>query len=196
MGYPISFVTNLWGRLFRPFMIYGYWNFAQKSFKKNTRYSSTTVFLDKSKIDIADDCWIGPNCILDGSGRLQIGEGVQIAGLTAIFTHSSHLSIRLCGKSYIFLDQHERSGYVRKSVVIGNFSFIGISSVILPGVVVGKGCVIAAGSVLKISVPDFSIVAGNPAKVIGSTLDMDKEYLKDLSIKNSYFDPLTLDKYK
>ena len=188
LGYPISLALNIFGRLFAPFMIYGYWNFPSRSFKRFTRYSSTTIFIDKRKINIDDYCWIGPNCIIDGSGGLVIGEGVQIAGLSAIFSHSSHIAIRLCGRDYINLSPENRIGYICKPVVIGDYTFIGVSSVILPGVKIGKGCLIAAGSVLKESVPDFSVVAGNPGKVIGSSLDMDKDYLSQLNVQQKYFD--------
>lgn len=177
-------------------MVYGYWNPKSKSYKKFTRYSSSTVFLNKSNIDIGDNCWIGPNCIVDGSGGVVIGEGVQIAGFTAIFSHSSHLAIRLCGREYINLDPENRIGYIRKPVFIGDYSFISVSSVILPGVKIGKGCLLAAGSVLKESVPDFSVVAGNPGKVIGTTLDMDKEYLSRLDVQASYFDIEVIEKFK
>jgi acetyltransferase-like isoleucine patch superfamily enzyme len=188
-GYPISLLMNFFGFFSRPFMIYGYWNIPTNSFRKFTRYSSSTVFLQKSKVNIGDNCWIGPNCIIDGSSGISIGKGSQLAGFNAIFTHSSHISIRLCGEKYISLNPDQRLGYIQKPVVIGDFSFIGVSSVILPGVTVGKGCIIAAGSVLKKSIPDFSIAAGNPAKLIGSTLDMDQSYFDKLTFDGSYFDP-------
>lgn len=53
-----------------------------------------------------------------------------------------------------------------KKVVIEDGVFIGVNSVILPGVHVGKGSVIGAGSVVTKDVPDMAVVAGNPANVI------------------------------
>jgi len=53
-------------------------------------------------------------------------------------------------------------------VRIGTGSFIGTHSVILPGVTIGRGCVIGAGSVVTSDIPDFSIAVGAPARVVRS----------------------------
>lgn len=55
---------------------------------------------------------------------------------------------------------------------IGRNCFIGGESLILPGVTIGDNCVIGAGSVVTKDVPARSIVAGNPAKVIRSEIDV------------------------
>jgi len=58
--------------------------------------------------------------------------------------------------------------YSRKceEVVIGYGSWIGVNSIIFPGVKLGKCCVVAAGSVVRKSFPDYSVVAGVPAQVV------------------------------
>ena len=53
-----------------------------------------------------------------------------------------------------------------KRVAIGDGVFIGVNSVILPGVTIGRNSVIGAGSVVTEDVPESVIVAGNPAKII------------------------------
>ncbi len=53
-----------------------------------------------------------------------------------------------------------------KPVVIGNDVWIGMHCIILPGVHIGNGAIIGAGSVVTKNVPDFAIVGGNPAKLI------------------------------
>ncbi|MDH3026960.1 DapH/DapD/GlmU-related protein [Gordonia alkanivorans] len=58
-------------------------------------------------------------------------------------------------------------GYsARKPVVIGDDVWIGARVIILPGVTVGRGCVIGAGSVVAKDIPEYTIAAGNPCRVI------------------------------
>jgi acetyltransferase-like isoleucine patch superfamily enzyme len=52
--------------------------------------------------------------------------------------------------------------------VIGNYVWVCFRSIILPGVSVGQGSVVASGSVVAKDVPPFSVVAGAPARVIGT----------------------------
>jgi acetyltransferase-like isoleucine patch superfamily enzyme len=178
----------VFGCVITPFMIYGYWNRSSRDFKRRTRISSSAILIGKSNIDIGDDCWIGHHSIIDGSNGVKIGQGVQIAGLTGIYSHSSHNSIRLCGKRYIELHDDERPGYIRASVEIGDFTFIGVSSVILPGVKIGKGCIIGAASLVNIDIPDHSIAVGSPVKIVGNTLDADVCFFNDPVVKANYYD--------
>lgn len=55
--------------------------------------------------------------------------------------------------------------------MIGEDSFIGAGAIILPGTTIGKSCIVGAGAVVKGIVQDHSIMAGNPAKIIGSTIE-------------------------
>ncbi|WP_375291704.1 acyltransferase [Qipengyuania sp.] len=61
---------------------------------------------------------------------------------------------------------HDMARRMRRDTVIGKDCFIGAHSIILPGVTVGDGSIVAAGSVVNRDVPPGCIVAGNPAKVI------------------------------
>lgn len=186
LGYAISFVQNVLAFLQQPFMVYGFYNKVQKRFMKLTRISSSVKILSRGRLDIEDNVWIGHYSLLDASNDIEISKGVQIGPFVSIFSHSSHISIRLLGENYLQSD--ERIGYVEGKVIIGEYSFIGTSSVIFPGVKIGKGCLVKAGSVITKSIPDFSIVAGNPAIVTGSTLDIDKRYFDDEFVQKNYFD--------
>jgi maltose O-acetyltransferase len=56
---------------------------------------------------------------------------------------------------------------VAKPIIIQNYVWIAYNAIILPGVTIGKGAVVGAGAVVSRDVPEFSVVAGNPAKVVG-----------------------------
>lgn len=176
-------------------MAYGYYNRVKKRFQKFTRISSSAVLVDKKKLDLGDNVWVGHYSIIDSSYGVSIGEGCQLAAWIGVYSHSSHIAIRLLGKDYMRTDIHDRSGYQTGTVEIGVYTFVGVQSIILPGVKIGKGCIIAAHSLVSESVPDFSIVTGNPAKVVGDTRRMDKKYLSDTSVQETYFDRQVVEEF-
>jgi acetyltransferase-like isoleucine patch superfamily enzyme len=194
-GLIISLLLQLFGRVFSPFMVYGYWNQPTRSFRRLTRISSTAVLNYKGKINIGDNCWIWHHSIIDGSNGVKIGEGVQVGAWVGIFTHGSHLAIRLLGDEYVDFDESSRIGYVRGSVEVGDYSFIASSVSIMPGVKIGRGCIITAGAVVTKDIPDYSIASGNPARCVGSTLELDKRYFSNPVVRSSYFDPEAMENY-
>ncbi len=118
-------------------------------------YDTSVVMGD---VEIGDHVWVGPYTLLDGShGKLRIGDYVSIDAGVMIYTHDST-------KAYI-------SGGVEEvkegAVIIGSNTVIGSMSMIGYGVTIGSHCVVGANSYVNASVPDHSIVAGNPAKLIG-----------------------------
>jgi acetyltransferase-like isoleucine patch superfamily enzyme len=158
-------------------MVYGY-NALGKN-RPLTRISNTVIMWHPEKIDIEDNIFISHYTILDGTGGLKIKEGSQIGAWVGIFTHSSHISIRLLGRNYMKMSEYNKPGYVIEPVEIGKYVIIGAGSVILPGVKVGDHSIISAGSVVHKDVPSFSVVLGSPARVIANTIDLDlKEYEK------------------
>lgn len=140
-----------------------------------TRVSNTTHIVNPEKLDIADNVFIGHFGFIDASNGLRIGEGCQIGFYNCIATHSSHISIRLYGKAYGGSDM---IGYVKGAVSIGAYTFIGPHCVVMPGTTIGKGCIVSAYSYVKGDFPDFSIIAGNPAKVVGDTRKLDEPFLQ------------------
>jgi acetyltransferase-like isoleucine patch superfamily enzyme len=187
LGVFISVLMNVIGFWPKAFMIYGYFNRKPFAFRKCTRVSASAVLSSKTQIRLADHIWIGHYCVLDGIGGINIEEGVHLASHTCIYTHSSHDTIRLLGKKFIETDALLRPAYHIAPVSIGAYSFIGTHSVILPGVKIGKGCIIGAGSVVTKNVNDYEIVAGNPASVKGNTLEQDEKLLKEWKTENSYY---------
>lgn len=196
LGRIISWVQSALSVFSRPYMVYGYYSKSNNQFLKNTRISSSAIILNPENLNIGNNVWIWHYSIIDASNGISIGTGCQIGAWVGIFTHSSHVAIRLYGgDSYINTPINERKGYVRAGVSIGEYTFIGAKATIMPGVSIGKGCLIAAGTMVTKSVPDFSIVVGNPGIVKGSTKDLDKEFFSDKLIQENYFDKAIIEEY-
>jgi acetyltransferase-like isoleucine patch superfamily enzyme len=188
IGIFISIAMNLLAALRRPFMAYGYWDRASGQFRKNTRVSSSAVISDKKLVAVADNVWIWHHTIIDGSNGVTIKEGCQIGAWVGIFSHGSHIAVRLYGPDYIKIPREARAGYTRGAVHIGEYCFIGAGALIMPGVTLGKGCLVSAGAVVSKTAPDYSILRGSPAQIVGDVRDLDKKFLKDPEIRKTYFD--------
>ena len=187
LGFFISLFLHFLAFFKKPFMVYGYFNSVEKKFLNKTRISSSVKLIDKKNINIKNNVWIGHYCLLDGIGGIEIGEGVHIASHSCIYTHSSQNSIRLLGEKFIEVQANERPGYIIEGVKIGEYTFIGASCVLLSGTTIGKGCIIGAGSIVKGNFPDYSVIAGNPAKLVGDTRTVDKKlYLAGVNFENYY----------
>ncbi len=113
----------------------------------------------ETPVVIGDDFFIGAHCYINGVAGLKIGSRVTIAHGTMIFTDSGPNTSPLLQKKFPI---------TASPVTIGDDVWIGAGCMILPGVTIGSRCVIGAGSMVKDNVPDDTIVAGTPAKVIGS----------------------------
>lgn len=111
-------------------------------------------------LTIGDRTGISARAYFAGQGGITIGNDVIMGPNVQIFSENHNFSD---GSITI-----QKQGVTKQSVIIGNNCWIGASAIILAGVAIGDGCVIAAGSVVNISVPPNSVVAGVPAKVIKS----------------------------
>lgn len=147
---------------------------------------STSTFIDYSQyLELADNVYIGHFNYIEASGGIKIGKGVQITNYVSITTHSSHNSLRIYGEEYQNHSNH--IGYVKGTIEIGEYTFVGPYSLIMPDSKIGKNCIVSAYSLVKGNYPDNSIIRGIPAKVVGSTLDIDKTFyeqnpwLKDIT---------------
>ena len=96
--------------------------------------------------------------------------------LSAKFDRTYPKGVHVGAYSYIAFDAriltHDRTRGLYVDTTIGENCFIGGQSLILPGVEVGDNCVVGAGSVVTKSVPPRSVVAGNPAKIIQSNINV------------------------
>lgn len=120
-------------------------------------------FYNPANISIGQDTIIGEFAVLDGRDRLYIGSHVDIASEVMIY-NSQH-------------DIHSTDFHaISEPVHIDDYVFIGPRAIILPGVTIGKGAVVAAGAIVTKNVADFEIVGGTPAKVIGERKEKDLHY--------------------
>lgn len=188
LGFFISLCMHFFALFKRNLMVYGFFNKVDGKFYKMTRVSSSAKLVDKNKIDIKNNVWVGHYCLLDGIGGITIDQGVHIASHSCIYTHSSQNAIRLAGEKFIEISAKDRPGYIIEPVSIGEYTFIGTSCAILSGTTIGKACIIGAGSIVKGNFPDYSVIVGNPAKVVGDTKSIDKKLFEEGHDFSNYFD--------
>ncbi|MEK8049868.1 acyltransferase [Ideonella sp. DXS22W] len=148
------------------------------SARPNTRIAPSTCIEHEDRLSLADHVFIGPFCFIEASGGVSVGEGVQVTHHVSIVTHSSHRAQRLLGRRYVGW-AGERPGWVAGPVVIGPYSFIGPHSLLEAGTTLGRGCIVRAGSVLRGDFPEFSVIAGNPATVVGDSRSGDARWLAE-----------------
>lgn len=111
-------------------------------------------FYDPANIEIGEDSIIGEGVVLDGRDKLIIGNHVDIASEVMIYNSEHDIN------SNDFRP-------IKGKIVIGDYVFIGPRAIILPGIKIGKGAVIAAGAVVVKDVNEKEIMGGVPAKLIG-----------------------------
>lgn len=126
--------------------------FGAKIKRKSVIYRNTEI-LKINGLKIGERSQVGWHCLLDARGGLEIGNNVVIASYCKIISGTHDIN----SSSFV--------GMVKKTI-IKDYVWICTSAIILPGVKIGKGAVIAAGSVVTKDVPDYCVVAGNPAKII------------------------------
>lgn len=97
---------------------------------------------------------IGNHCTLDCRGRIYIGANVSIAPKVIILTADHD-------------PNDQRFKYRAKKTTVEDYAWLATGSMLLPGVTIGKGAIVAAGAVVTQNVPPYTIVGGVPAKKVG-----------------------------
>lgn len=111
-------------------------------------------FFNPGGVSIGKDSKIGSNAFLDGRAPLLIGDHVDIASEVLIYNSEHDL-------------ESPEFKAIEAEVEVGDYVFIGPRVIILPGVSIGKGAVVAAGAVVTKDIPNYKIVGGVPAVIIG-----------------------------
>ncbi|MDO8573333.1 MAG: DapH/DapD/GlmU-related protein [Candidatus Daviesbacteria bacterium] len=130
---------------------------------KGSRIHIGAKFFYPANIKIGEDSILGNNIFLDGRDKLIIGNHVDIASEVMVYNSKHDINSE---------DFHAISAPVE----IGDYVFIGPRAIILPGIKIGKGAVVAAGAVVTKDVGEFQIVGGVPAEAIGERKMKDLHY--------------------
>ncbi|MFY0687748.1 MAG: acyltransferase [Cyclobacteriaceae bacterium] len=112
---------------------------------------------------VGDGSNIGPYSYVGCSGKISIGRNVMISPRVGLYAENHEFDS-------IDVPMKEQ-GVSKEFIVIEDDCWIASNTIVLAGVTIGKGSVVAAGSVVTKDVPQYSIVAGNPAKVIKNRLN-------------------------
>jgi acetyltransferase-like isoleucine patch superfamily enzyme len=123
-----------------------------------------------SEIIIENNVGIGQNFHIISGGKLEIGSGTTIA--PNVFISNMDNDYREIGKP--ILEQRE----IVNETKIGKNCFIGYGAVIQSGTVLGEQCIVGAGSIVKGKFPPFSVIVGNPAKIIKRYDEIKKSWLR------------------
>ncbi len=109
-------------------------------------------------LKIGNNSNIGPYSYIGCSGYIEIGNNVMMSPRVGLYAENHNFSTTDIPM--------KEQGVTRQSIIIEDDCWIASNTVILAGVTIGKGSVIASGSVVNKSVPPYSIVGGVPAKII------------------------------
>ena len=145
-----------------------------------TRISPSTCIEHEDHLTLGDDVFIGHFNFIEASSGVCIGSSTQVTNFISIVSHSTHRSVRvaarLSGAPAPAADGSQPSD-IRAPIEIGPYCFIGPHSVIEAGAVLGKGCLVTAGSRVRGTFGDFAVLSGNPAQVVGDTRTQDARWL-------------------
>ena len=129
------------------------------------------IFGFGGELIIWERCFIGEESRVWSANKIVIGNDVLIAHNVNIMDTNSH-EIDYIERKNVYIEiinnghQNRLGNILTAPIVIEDHVWIGFNCIILKGVTIGKGAIIAAGSVVTKNVPPFTLVGGNPAKVI------------------------------
>lgn len=129
------------------------------------------------RVEVGNNTYIGGSTFISHT-LIRIGDNVMIAWGCTFYDHDSHSQYYMDRRKDLVdywedINAGRKGGYSKDwsivktaPIIIKDDAWIGMNSIILKGVTIGKGAIIGAGSVVTNDVPDWCVVAGNPAKVI------------------------------
>lgn len=123
---------------------------------------------ENASISIGKRTYIGGSNLICAE-RISVGNDVLIAWGCNIVDHNSHSQFFRDRKDDVknwFNGEKDWTNVFHKPIIIEDKAWIGFNTIILKGVTIGEGAIIGAGSVVTKNVPPYTIVAGNPARII------------------------------
>jgi acetyltransferase-like isoleucine patch superfamily enzyme len=121
-------------------------------------------------VRVGENCRVYTTSFGSEPWMITVGNKVTITSGVVLLTHD--------GSTWLMNDEKGRR-YLYRRVEIGNNVFIGVNSIIMPGVKIDDNVIVAAGSVVTKSVPSGVIIGGNPAKIIGNYDQYKKEVMEN-----------------
>jgi len=165
-----------------------YFRFRRKQFAsvgENCHYQTLhSKFHHESNIRLGAHVRVLDHAFFDALGGITIGDGTIVAPHCQILTANHDY------QAAIIKTLPYNEGYEKKPVYIGRGCWIARNVTLLPGTHIGDGSIIGAGSVVSGNIPEFSVAAGNPAKVIKVR---DANALRPLIESNQFFERLRSD---
>jgi acetyltransferase-like isoleucine patch superfamily enzyme len=121
--------------------------------------------------------YISRTCYFDNIRNITLGDRVVISTNVRFLTHdySVTTALRAIG------DDPPRDIASERSITLGSNVFVGLGSIIMPNTHIGDHVIVGAGSVVRGEIPAFSIVAGNPATVIGDVREYGRRWKQKLN---------------
>lgn len=126
---------------------------------------------------IGSNVHIAPYCLLSGREAIRIGDFVNISSRVSIYSSSDDFSGLAAPGPQTLLDVYEP--FESAAIDISSYSIIGCGSVILPGAGLREGAAIGALSLVKDTVPEFTVYAGTPARFLRPR---DKTFLRSIDV--------------
>lgn len=120
---------------------------------------------------VGKGCFVGDNVHIDTghADLITLEDSVSIAGGSRLLCHQRNFSDYYVGSDYMKL------GYVLKPIVLKKGCLVGMESFIMPGVTIGEGAIVGAGSLVTKDVPAWTIATGRPAKIVKSIPNRPKQ---------------------
>lgn len=147
---------------------------------ENCTIGGSFIALFGGKVSVGKNTYIGPGTSIQAKENITIGQDVIIANNVVLLDNNNHPVSPLERKKMSNCKDHINDElwswkYAEsKPIIIEDNVWIGRDVRILKGVTVGKGSIVALGAIVTRDVPPYSVVAGNPAKVV-KTLDPPEE---------------------